>query len=94
MNHLGYVPINLKAQYLPPPLPAYDSKKNGPGIGHLPIQQGLHVGHLNSFLELGEGNLTAKNRTVKMPRSNCPEGGVGLGSGLVRGGDVSIIYLR
>ena len=30
--------------------------------------QALHVGHLNSFLELGEGNLTTKNRKVQMPR--------------------------
>ena len=29
------------------------------GVGHLPIQRVLHVGHLNSFLELGDGNLTA-----------------------------------
>ena len=38
-------------------------KNNAPAVGHLPI----HVGHLNSFLELGDGNLTAKNRKVQMP---------------------------
>ena len=25
------------------------------------------MGHLNSFLELGDGNLTAKNRKIQMP---------------------------
>ena len=30
-------------------------KKYDPGVGHLPIQWVLHVGHLNSFLELGDG---------------------------------------
>ena len=39
---------------------------NDPGVGHLPIQRDLHVGHLNSFLELGEGNLTAKNWKFQM----------------------------
>ena len=41
---------------------------NVPGVGHLPIQLVLHMGHLNSFLELGDRNLTAKNRKVQMPR--------------------------
>ena len=40
-------------------------KKNAPGVGHLPIQQVLHVGHLNSFLELGDGNVTAKNSNAR-----------------------------
>ena len=40
--------------------------KKCPGVGHLPIQWVLHVGHLNSFLELGDGNLTAK--------FGCPRG--------------------
>ena len=44
-------------------------KKNAPRMGHLPIQWvlQLHVGHLNSFLELRDGNLTAKNQKVQMP---------------------------
>ena len=54
-----------------------NSKKNSPGMGHLPIQQVLHVGHLNSFLELGVGNVTAKNQKIQM--SGGLPGGVGEG---------------
>ena len=43
-------------------------------MGHLPIQQVLNVGHLNSFLELGGGNLTTKTENFKCPGS-CPPGG-------------------
>ena len=51
-------------------------KKNAPRMGHLPIQWvlQLHVGHLNSFLELRDGNLTAKNQKVQMP-GGLPPGG-------------------
>ena len=42
-------------------------KKNGQGMGHLPIQRVLHVGHLNSVLDPGEGNLTAENKKNQMP---------------------------
>ena len=31
------------------------------------IQRVLHVGHLNSFLDLGDGDLSAKNRKLQMP---------------------------
>ena len=48
--------------------------QNGPGVGHLPIQCVLHVGHLNSVLDLGEGNLTAENNKIQMPRG-LPRGG-------------------
>ena len=37
-------------------------------MGHLPIQRVLHVGHLNSVSDLGEGNLTAENKKIQMPR--------------------------
>ena len=37
------------------------------GAFELPIQWALHLGHLNNFLQLGEGNLTAENRKVQMP---------------------------
>ena len=40
----------------------------------MPIQWVLHVGHLNSVLELGEGNLTAENNKIQMPRG-LPRGG-------------------
>ena len=43
-------------------------------MGHFPFQQVLHVSHLNSFLELGDGNLTAKNRKIQMP-GGLPGGG-------------------
>ena len=43
-------------------------------MGHLPIQWVLHVGHLNSFLEVRDGNLTAKNQNVQMPGGLCPGG--------------------
>ena len=38
-------------------------KKNGPGVGHLPIQRVLHVGHL-----------TAENKKIQMP-GGVPGGG-------------------
>ena len=50
--------------------------ENGPGVGHLAIQWALHLGHFNSFLKIGEGNLTTENRKVQMPRGLTGEGGV------------------
>ena len=44
----------------------------GEAFAHL---AGLHVGHLNSFLELWDGNLTAKNRKVQMSGRLRGEGG-------------------
>ena len=55
---------------------------NDPGVGHLPIQRDLHVGHLNSFLELGEGNLTAKNWKFQM-LGVCPGGDIDVTNWLV-----------
>ena len=46
-----------------------------PGEGLLPIQQVLHVGHLNSFLELGDWNLTDKNVKIQMPGGGGGGGG-------------------
>ena len=40
-------------------------------------QQVLHVGRLNSFLDLGDGNLTAKNRKIQMPGGAAGGGGGG-----------------
>ena len=50
-------------------------EKNGSGVGHLPIQRVLHVGHLNSVSDPGEGNLTAENKKIQMPRG-VPGGGM------------------
>ena len=44
-------------------------------MGHLPIQRVLHVGHLNSVLDPGEGNLTAENKKNQMP-GGVPGGGM------------------
>ena len=43
----------------------------------LHIQQVLHVGHMNSFLELGDGNLTAKNWKIQMSGGGARERGGG-----------------
>ena len=51
-------------------------KKNGPGVGHLPIQRVLHVGHLNSVSDPGEENLTAENKKNSNARG-CARGGGG-----------------
>ena len=32
----------------------------------MPMQRVVHVGHLNSFLGVGDGNLTAKNRQIQI----------------------------
>ena len=55
-----------------------NGKKNASGVVHLPIQRVLHVGHLNSFLELGDGNLTAKTQKNQMSEGLPGVGGEGV----------------